>query len=110
MVGRKRKNMTKTLDQKQFIDLLSKSAGFNKGDTKAFYDAFVQELENAVRDGTILKLKNLGRLYYSVVPPRKVKAYKTKNGEEFGEKELPEAEKVVFRLAENIRKSKSREG
>jgi nucleoid DNA-binding protein len=102
--------MTKILDQKQFIDILSKRAGFNKGDTKAFYDAFVEILEYAVREGTVLKLKNLGKLYYSIVPQRTVKAYKTKTGEEFPEKELPESEKVIFKLSENIRKSKHREG
>ncbi len=97
--------MTKTLTTDDFVALLAKKGRFTKGDTKYFLDALVETLEELVESGTVLRVRGLGKLYYSKVPPRKISAYTNKFGEHHPEKTLPESRKVIFKLASNIRYS-----
>lgn len=97
--------MTKKLTTDDFVSLLSKKARFTKGDTKHFLDALVETLEELSKDGTVLQVRGLGKLYYSKVPARTIRAYADKFGVEHPEKILPESRKVIFKLASNIRYS-----
>lgn len=97
--------MTKRLATDDFVTLLSKKARFTKGDTKHFLDALVETLEELSKDGVVLQVRGLGKLYYSKVPPRTIKGYTDKFGVEHPEKILPESRKVIFKLASNIRYS-----
>ena len=97
--------MTKKLTTDDFVSLLAKKGRFTKSDTKYFLDALVETLEELVENGTVLQVRGLGKLYYSKVPARTVKAYTDKFGVDHPEKNLPESRKVIFKLASNIRYS-----
>lgn len=95
--------MKKLLATNDFISLLSKRARFTKGDIKFLLDVLVEILEELSKDGIILRVRGLGKLYYSRVPARKISAYTDKFGVFHPEKVLPESRKVIFKLASNIR-------
>lgn len=97
--------MTKKITTDEFVTLLAKKGRFTKGDTKYFLDALVETLEELVEKETILNIRGLGKLYYSKVPPRIIRAYTDKFGVGHPEKNLPESKKVIFKLASNIRYS-----
>lgn len=97
--------MTEKLTTDDFVTLLAKKGRFTKGDTKHFLDALVQILEELSKDGIVLQVRGLGKLYYSKVPSRTIGTYTDKFGVEHPEKILPESRKVIFKLASNIRYS-----
>lgn len=85
----------KTLNQDDFITELASRAGFTKSDVKLIYDTIVEMFEEAVKEESILKLHNLGKLEV-----KKIKSRLGRNGES-----LPETNRVIFKLAENIRRA-----
>jgi len=90
-----------------FLNYLAKErkVRFSKSDTKEFLNAFVEYVEFCVENSYEFKIRGLGKLYYSKVPARTVKAYTDKFGVDHPEKNLPESRKVIFKLATNIRYS-----
>jgi hypothetical protein len=67
-------------------------------------DGLVEFLENCVAERHVLKVRGFGRLYYSPIPERRTSAYTDKFGVSHPELHLPPTTKVVFKLAENIRR------
>lgn len=88
--------------QDDLITELAKRGKFTKSDVKVLFDEFVGLLEELVYENrfsegektkVLMKVRNLGNLYSQRIPARK-----GKDGQE-----LPETNRVIFRLAENIR-------
>ncbi len=97
--------MKKQYNTDDLIGLLAKRGRFTKGDTQVFLNVLVEILEECVKESVVLKVRGLGKLYYSRVPPRRISSYTDKFGVFHPEKTLPESRKVIFKLSENIRHS-----
>lgn len=78
---------------KDFIKRLAKRARYTEKDIKIIMDTFIEMLEEISEKGESVTLHGLGKLYTQKIPPRK-----SSEG-----KDLPEANRVVFKLSENIR-------
>ena len=97
--------MTKTYNTDDFVTLIAKKARFTKEDVKIILDAIVEIFEDCVQDSIVLKIRSLGKLYYSKVPARTISQFTDKFGQTHEEKSLPESRKVIFKLSRNIRYS-----
>ena len=86
------------LNRNDFITLISKKARFSKGDIEIVLDAIVEIFEESVKDSIIIKVRGLGKLYSQTIKPRKGK----------GGISLPETQRIIFRLSQNIRRAKKR--
>jgi nucleoid DNA-binding protein len=85
--------MNKILLRNDVVNLIAKKASFAKVDVETILDTLVEVFENAVENGDTLKIRGMGKLYKQRIPPRK--GMKGEN--------LPETERIIFRLSENIR-------
>lgn len=90
--------MTDMINTDSFIEMVAKRANFTKKDVKIILDTIIEIFTEIVLKGQTLKIRSLGKLYTQVIPARKgVKGQM-----------LPPADRVIFRLSENIRWSKQR--
>jgi nucleoid DNA-binding protein len=85
--------MNKTINTDEFISSIAKRASFAKKDVQEILNAIVAEFENAVENGDTIKVYGFGKMYSQPIPPRK-----GMKGQD-----LPETQRVIFRLSENIR-------
>lgn len=81
------------IDKDAFIEIVAKRTGFIKKDVKEILDAMINVFVESVINNIEIKIRGFGKMYCQIIPPRL-----GKNGQE-----LPEAKRVIFKLAETIR-------
>ena len=88
--------MTEIINMDAFIEIIAKRANFAKKDVKIILDTIVEIFTEVVVKGQILKIRGLGKLYTQIIPERKGNKGQV----------LPPADRVIFKLSENIRYAK----
>lgn len=86
------------------VKMIAFKKKFAEKDVKEILDGLVEVIEECAMEGIVVKMRSFGKLDYTRIPPRSVKAYTEKNGKYHPAKELPETIMVNFRLAQNIRR------
>jgi nucleoid DNA-binding protein len=99
MKNTKQTKNTKYIDKNQFIKKLSERSGYTLTDSKYFLDILCDVLIECVIDRTPLKVRGFGELNF--YPIAKHVGFNPKKLEKI---ELPDSEKVIFTLAQKIRK------
>lgn len=95
--------MNKKLNKDLFIRMLANRCNYTISDTNNFLDNLISLFEECIESDTEIDVRGFGKLYIQTLPERKgFKPITRRPGEGIAMR-YPEAKRVIFRLASNLR-------